>query len=135
MTLFIDLRTELEPLVIKRCICMDWCTFQTILDNLMDRWFMVFEKPPYNNRRCLCISLENYGQSLFYITISSTLTLVNSMGWVVVPQRIEKILGVTHFYVLILLSRRHNPPTEHPPIEESINQTQTSISTWTHSLV
>jgi hypothetical protein len=29
---------------------MDWCTYQPFLDNWMDRWFMVFDKPPYNNR-------------------------------------------------------------------------------------
>jgi len=32
---------------------MDWCTYQLFLENWMDRWFMDFEKPPYNNREVL----------------------------------------------------------------------------------
>jgi hypothetical protein len=50
MSLFIDPRTGLQPPVNKRCICMDWCIHQQFKDNWMDRWFMVFDKPPCNNR-------------------------------------------------------------------------------------
>jgi hypothetical protein len=49
MILFIDARIGLQPLVTNRHISMDWCTFQPFLYNWMDKWFMVFEKPPYNN--------------------------------------------------------------------------------------
>ena len=29
---------------------IDWCTFPPIRDNWMDRWYMVFDIPPHNNR-------------------------------------------------------------------------------------
>jgi hypothetical protein len=50
MMLFIDTRTRLQPPVTKRCIGLDWCTYQPFLDNWMDKWFMGFEKIPCNNR-------------------------------------------------------------------------------------
>jgi hypothetical protein len=50
MSLFIDPRSGLQPPVNKRHICMDWCIHQQFRDNWMDRWFMVFDKPPCNNR-------------------------------------------------------------------------------------
>jgi len=50
MQLFIDLRTRVHPPVRKRHICMEWCNYQPFFDNWMDRLFMVFDKPLYNNR-------------------------------------------------------------------------------------
>jgi hypothetical protein len=50
MTLFIDPKTSLHPPMKKKCICMDWCTYQPFIDHWMDRWFMVFDKPPCNNK-------------------------------------------------------------------------------------
>jgi len=46
---FIDPRTRQPPVVTKRRICMDWCTYQPWKDNWRKRWFMVFDKPPCNN--------------------------------------------------------------------------------------
>jgi len=46
----IDPRTRVQPLVTKRCICVDWCTYQSFLENCMDSLFTVFGKPPHNNR-------------------------------------------------------------------------------------
>ena len=31
-------------------ISIEWCTFPPIRDNWMDRWYMVFDIPPHNNR-------------------------------------------------------------------------------------
>jgi len=50
MSLFIDPRTKLQPPMSKRHICMDWCNRQQFKDNWMNRRFMVFDKPPCNNR-------------------------------------------------------------------------------------
>jgi hypothetical protein len=44
MTFFIDPRTGLQPPVIKKCICVDWWTYQPFTENWIDRWSMVFEK-------------------------------------------------------------------------------------------
>ena len=50
MTFFIDLITGQHILVTKKyCICMDYCICKSFLENWMDRWFMVFDKPPHNN--------------------------------------------------------------------------------------
>jgi hypothetical protein len=50
MSLFIDPRSGQQPPVTKKHICIDWCIHPQILQNWMDRWFMVFDKPPCNNR-------------------------------------------------------------------------------------
>jgi len=50
MSLFIDPRYGLQPPVNMKCICMDWCIHPQFSDNWMDRWFIVFEKPPWNNK-------------------------------------------------------------------------------------
>ena len=34
----------------KPHISIEWCTFQPFIDNWMDRWYMVFDMPPHNNR-------------------------------------------------------------------------------------
>ena len=31
-------------------ISIEWCSFPPIRDNWMDRWYMVFDIPPHNNR-------------------------------------------------------------------------------------
>ena len=31
-------------------IFVEWCTFPPLRDNWMDRWYMVFDIPPHNNR-------------------------------------------------------------------------------------
>ena len=31
-------------------ISIEWCTYQPFVDNWMDRWYMVFDMPPHNNR-------------------------------------------------------------------------------------
>jgi hypothetical protein len=50
MSLSIDPRTRQQTLVNKKHICIDWCIHPQFNDNLMDRWFMVFDKPPWNNK-------------------------------------------------------------------------------------
>lgn len=50
LSLFVDPRDKELKLVTEKHICMVWCTYQPFLDNWMDRWFMVFYKPPCNNR-------------------------------------------------------------------------------------
>jgi hypothetical protein len=50
MSLFIDPRSGQQPPVTKKHICIDWCIHPQILQNWMDRWFMVFDAPPCNNR-------------------------------------------------------------------------------------
>jgi len=48
MSLFIDPRYGVQPTFNKKHICMDWCIHLQFLDNLMDRWLIVFDKPPCN---------------------------------------------------------------------------------------
>jgi hypothetical protein len=50
MSLLIDPRTTQQPSITKKHICIDWCIHPQILQNSMDRWFMVFDAPPCNNR-------------------------------------------------------------------------------------
>ena len=49
-TLFIFPRMDDIPEINKPHIYMDWWTFPPIRDNWMDRWYMVFDIPPNNNR-------------------------------------------------------------------------------------
>jgi hypothetical protein len=48
--LFRDPRTGEIPNASKPHISIEWCTFQPFVDNWMDRWYMVFDMPPHNNR-------------------------------------------------------------------------------------
>ena len=43
-------RTGQPPAITKRRVCMDWCHYEPWKQNWMKRWFMVFDKPPCNNR-------------------------------------------------------------------------------------
>jgi hypothetical protein len=36
--------------VTKKLIFIDWCIHPQISQNMMDRWYMVFDKPPCNNK-------------------------------------------------------------------------------------
>ena len=49
-TLFIFPRIDDIPEINGPHISMDWWTFPPIRDNWMDRWYMVFDIPPNNNR-------------------------------------------------------------------------------------
>jgi len=51
MSLFINPRYGVQPPINKKNICMEWYIHPQFLDNWMDRWFMVFDKPPCNNRK------------------------------------------------------------------------------------
>lgn len=50
MSIFINPRSQQQPPMTKKCICIDWCIHPKINKNWMDRWYMVFDKPPCNNR-------------------------------------------------------------------------------------
>ena len=43
-------RTDFISESTKTHISIEWCTFPPIIYNWMDRWYMVFEIPPHNNR-------------------------------------------------------------------------------------
>jgi hypothetical protein len=47
--LFIDLRTKQPSILRKSHLCMQLCIFHPRRNHWIDRWFMVFDKPPYNN--------------------------------------------------------------------------------------
>ena len=49
-SLFRLLGTDDIPEINMPHISIDWCTFPPIIDNWMDRWYMVFDIPPHNNR-------------------------------------------------------------------------------------
>ena len=49
-TLFRLLGTDDIPDINMPHISIEWCTFPSIRDNWMDRWYMVFDIPPHNNR-------------------------------------------------------------------------------------
>jgi hypothetical protein len=44
--------------------------------------FGTFDKPPYNNRDVPLYFLSKLWVEFFLVTMSTTLTLVNSRGWV-----------------------------------------------------
>ena len=48
--LFRDPRTGEIPNANRPHISIEWCTFQPFINNWMDRWYMVFDLPPHNNR-------------------------------------------------------------------------------------
>lgn len=45
-----DPQTSEIPNANKRHISIEWYTYQPFIDNCMDRWYMVFDQPPHNNR-------------------------------------------------------------------------------------
>ena len=49
-TLFRLTWTDDIPEITKPHISIEWCNFPPIRDNWMDRWYMVFDIPPDNNR-------------------------------------------------------------------------------------
>ena len=49
-SLFRDPHTGEIPNANRPHISIEWCTFQPFVDNWMDRWYMVFDMPPHNNR-------------------------------------------------------------------------------------
>jgi hypothetical protein len=93
LTIFRDPRNGQELPLTKKHLSIDWCIHPHISQNWMDRWYMVFDKPPYNNREVPLYFLENYGLSLFWVSMSTTLTWVTSRGWVEGPHRTESMLG------------------------------------------
>ena len=48
--LFRDPRTGEIPNANRPHISIEWCIYQPFIDNWMDRWYMVFDSPPHNNR-------------------------------------------------------------------------------------
>ena len=50
MSIFIDHRSGQQPPVTKKHISIDWCVHPKISENLMDTWYMVFNKPPCNKK-------------------------------------------------------------------------------------
>ena len=49
-SLFRDPRMREIPNANRPHISIKWCTYQPFVDNWMDRWYMVFDMPPHNNR-------------------------------------------------------------------------------------
>ena len=49
-SLFRDPHTREIPNANRPHISIEWCTFQPFVDNWMDKWYMVFDMPPHNNR-------------------------------------------------------------------------------------
>jgi len=49
-SMFTEPKTGQPPNITKPRVCMDWCHYQPWRDNWMQRWFMVYDKPPCNNR-------------------------------------------------------------------------------------
>lgn len=49
-SLFRDPRMGEISDVRKAHIPIEWCTYQPFIDNWMDRWYMVFDHSPHNNR-------------------------------------------------------------------------------------
>jgi hypothetical protein len=50
LSIFRDPRNGQELPLTKKHISIDWCIHPQISQNWMDRWYMVFDKPPCNNR-------------------------------------------------------------------------------------
>jgi hypothetical protein len=69
----------------RKHISIDWCIHPQISQNLMDRWYMVFDKPPCNNKEMLL-----YFPRKLWVYISTNLTLVTSRGWVEGPYRTKR---------------------------------------------
>jgi hypothetical protein len=76
MSIFIDPRSQQQPPMTKKHICIDWCIHPQISENWMDRWYMVFDKPPCNNREVPLYFLQKLwaefilGQHVNYFDIS-----------------------------------------------------------------
>ena len=49
-SLFRDPRMGEIPNANRPHISIKWCTYHPFVDNWMDRWYMVFDMPPHNNR-------------------------------------------------------------------------------------
>ena len=49
-SLFRDPRTGEIPNENRPHISIEWYTYHPFVDNWMDRWYMVFDMPPHNNR-------------------------------------------------------------------------------------
>ena len=49
-SLFRDPCTGGIPNANRPHISFEWCTFQPFVDNWMERWYIVFDMPPHNNR-------------------------------------------------------------------------------------
>ena len=49
LSIFRDPRNGQELPLTKKHISIDWCIHPQISQNWMDRWYMVFDKPPCNN--------------------------------------------------------------------------------------
>jgi hypothetical protein len=50
LSTFRDARNGHELPLTKKHISIDWCIHPQISQNSMNRWYMVFDKPPCNNR-------------------------------------------------------------------------------------
>jgi hypothetical protein len=49
LSIFRDPRNGKELPLTRNQISIDWCIHPQIIQNWMDRWYMVFDKPPCNN--------------------------------------------------------------------------------------
>ena len=58
-SLFGDPHTGEIPNTNRPHISIEWCTFQPFVDNWMDKWYMVFDMPPHNNREIPLYFLQN----------------------------------------------------------------------------
>ena len=50
----------------KKRVSIDWCTFETWRKNLMTCWFMVYDKPPCNNREVPLYFLHQLWAKFFW---------------------------------------------------------------------
>jgi hypothetical protein len=58
LSIFRDPITGQELPLNKKHISIDWCIHPHINQNWMDRWYIVFYKPPYNNTKMLLYFLR-----------------------------------------------------------------------------
>jgi hypothetical protein len=49
LSIFRDPRNGQEIPLTKKHISIDWCIHTEIIQTWMDKWYMVFDKPPCNN--------------------------------------------------------------------------------------
>jgi len=59
-SLFVDPWNNQPLLVKEKHICMDWYTSQPFRVNWIEKWFMIFDKPPFNNREVPLYIFEKF---------------------------------------------------------------------------
>ena len=71
------------PDLCKNNISFEWCTYQTFIDNWMDKWYIVFNVPQHNNQEIQLYFLRKMyadffgGRTLIILIYWST----GGLGW------------------------------------------------------